>query len=40
MKTTISIDIKTKKRLKKYGKFHDSWDKIVNKLLDIVEKKR
>jgi hypothetical protein len=38
--TTISLSHKTKRRLDKHGKFKESYDEIINNLLDIVEAKK
>jgi len=34
MKTTIQIDEKTKKRLDSHGGKNDSYDDVINKILD------
>ncbi len=36
--TTISVDITTKKRLEKYGKYKDSYDTVLNRIMDVIEK--
>lgn len=36
--TNVSINTKTKERLKKHMKYGDSFDSIINDLLDKVEK--
>lgn len=36
--TTIPLSKETKKRLKEYGKFQESWDDLLNRLLDKIEK--
>lgn len=38
MFTTISVQKKTKERLRKFGSFGETWDEALNRLLDIVEK--
>jgi len=37
--TTISIKKKTKDRLIKYGRMNESFDELLNRLLDIVNSK-
>ena len=36
---TIAIHRKTHERLKKFGKYGDTWDIILNRLADIADKK-
>ena len=36
--TTMKVDKETLDRLKKHGKMLDSYDRVVNRLLDEVEK--
>jgi len=36
--TNISINVKTKKRLDTLGTYKDSYDKIINRLIDSYEK--
>jgi hypothetical protein len=38
LRKNISIDQKTWERLKSYGKFGDSFDSLLNKLMDTVDK--
>jgi hypothetical protein len=38
LRKNISIDQKTWERLKSYGKFGDSFDSLLNRLMDIVDK--
>jgi hypothetical protein len=38
--TSISVSHKTKHRLDKHGKFKETYDEIINNLLDIVEAKK
>jgi len=35
---TISIDTQTWERLKNFGKFGESFDDLLNRLMDILEK--
>jgi len=37
MKTTQKLDDETLKRLREHGKMGDSFDSVVNKLLDEIE---
>jgi len=37
--TNISVNVKTKEKLKKLCKYGDSMDKIINKLIEEHEKK-
>ena len=39
MNTTIPITKKTKERLKKYGKMGETWDSLINRVLDKCEKR-
>jgi len=39
MNTTIPITKKTKERLKKYGKMGETWDALLNRILDECKKK-
>jgi len=39
MNTTIPITKKTKERLKKYGKMGETWDSLLNRILDECKKK-
>ena len=34
MKTTITLEVETKKRLQKYGKMGESYDQLINRILD------
>jgi len=38
--TTISIRKETKKRLRKYGSFGETWDQLINKILDEINEWR
>ena len=38
LRKNISIDEKTWERLKEYGKFGDSFDSLLNRLMDIVDR--
>jgi len=38
-KTTIQVSKTTKERLRKLGVKGESWDTVLNRLLDIAEKK-
>ena len=38
LRKNISIDEKTWERLKAYGKFGDSFDSLLNRLMDIVDR--
>lgn len=38
LRKNISIDQKTWERLKSYGNMGDSFDSLLNKLMDIVDK--
>ena len=38
--TTLSIRKETKKRLKRYGSFGESWDQLINRILDEIDKRR
>ena len=38
MSTTINLKKQTIDRLKKFGEFQESWDGVINRLLDLVEK--
>lgn len=38
--TNISINIKTKDKMKKLGSFGDSYDKIINRLIDEHERNK
>ena len=38
LRKNISIDKKTWERLKEYGKFGDSFDSLLNRLMDTVDK--
>ena len=38
--TTISMEAETKARLDKHGKKNESYDSLMNRLLDVVEKKK
>lgn len=37
--TNISINVRTKEKLKKLGVYGDSMDKIINRLIEFYEKK-
>ena len=37
MSTTINLKNETIRRLRKLGKFSESWDDLINRLLDLVE---
>jgi predicted CopG family antitoxin len=39
LRKNISIDQKTWERLKSFGKFGDSFDSLLNRLMDIVAEK-
>jgi hypothetical protein len=39
MKTTIPITKETKDRLKKYGKMGETWDALLNRILDKCERR-
>jgi len=39
-KTTITVSIKTRDRLRKFGKFGERWDDLINHLLDEYEKSK
>jgi len=36
--TTLSIRKETKERLRKYGSFGESWDQLINKILDEIDR--
>ena len=38
--TTISIKISTKKKLDLFGKFGESYDELINKMIGINEEKK
>jgi len=38
MQSTIPLKKETIQRLKKHGKFGESWDELVNRILDNLEK--
>ena len=38
LRKNISIDEKTWERLKEYGKFGDSFDSLLNRLMDIIDR--
>ena len=38
--TTLSIRKETKERLKSYGSFGESWDQLINRILDEIERLR
>lgn len=38
--TTQKLDKKTLERVQKYGKMGDSFDSVLNKILDALEKKK
>jgi len=40
MSSTIPLKKETIQRLKKHGKFGESWDVLINRLLDDLEKKK
>ena len=40
MKKTIKIQAETHKRLTAHGQFNDSFDDIINRILDVYEKKK
>ena len=35
--TTITVKKSTKERLRKFGGYGDTWDKIINRILDELE---
>jgi len=38
--TTIRVSVVTLERLRKFGDFGDTYEKIVNKLMDLAEKQK
>ena len=38
--TTIRVSVATLERLRKFGDFGDTYEKIVNKLMDLAEKQK
>lgn len=38
--TTIPLFPKTKERLKKHGKKGETWDQVVNKIIDVFEEEK
>jgi hypothetical protein len=36
--TVIRLAVKTKERLRKYGKFGESYDDLINRILEEIEK--
>ena len=36
--TVVRLAIKTKERLKKYGQFGESYDDLINRILEEIEK--
>ena len=38
LRKNISIDEKTWERLKEYGKFGDSFDSLLNRLMDFIDR--
>ena len=38
--TTISVAEETKNRLASYGQFSETWDELINKVLDTLEEKK
>ena len=38
--TSIRLDSTTRDRLTKHGKMHQSYDEVLNEILDKVEKKK
>ena len=40
MKTTIAIDEETRDRLKKHGSMGDSFDTVINRVIDAYEERK
>jgi hypothetical protein len=36
--TVVRLAVKTKERLKRYGQFGESYDDLINRILDEIEK--